>query len=747
MMISMSDSKLSSADPERGWLSALLLFLLLLLPPAAGWAAEAPILLHFQGNRQLDEARLRTAAAEELADFARLGRRQVEIDDAAYQMQLAYRRAGYYFAEVDYQLESDQQATRVRFLINEGPLVQADSIIIQGNSAFSDRELIATVVKSLRDGPGPAPPPFVESGLRRALGLIRELYLQAGYRDAVISSDPLRFGPQGLSAEELYETLPGGEPPSLLGVEISLTVEEGLRRIIGGVRLNDGNLEQGAPPPTAVSEALAGAKAELVGHPYFTRRKLLLRSRLLEAYQQLGYPEAQVVVDELAGATPEEIILLAKVKSGPLVEIGAIEVSGQQRTSANFIRRRLTLAPGAIYHESARRDSFRELYRTGLFTRVDIGITPGAAGAEESGEMADRRTLLVAVEEGLAREYFLEGGWGSYEMLRGRVGYIDRNIFGAGRVFRLEGGGSLKGAEIKTGITDPWLLESRVSAELPLYYRLRQEPSFTRREIGIALLFSRQLPYNLNASLGYQIRRSDIDKIVADAGLESLESGYGIASLKLQLSHDTRNDIFFPSAGRRLFAAVEVAEKRLGSELNFYRFNAGWRHFRALSEHLVLGLRADSGLILPGENQSFIPLGERFYSGGENSVRSFREGRLGPKDLAGQPVGGMAFTLLNIELRRRLGNNLAISLFADYGNIAPNQSRVEEGKSTAADRSELISATLGDYFKDFRPALGFGIQYLLPVGPARLDFAFNPARRPESHEPDFVIHFSLGMAF
>lgn len=892
MMTSISDSKSSSAAPEPEhcrvaagelaffFLCLLTLFMALLPHPSLGAEERAPtpLLFHFEGNRQLDDAQLRTAVAEELADLMlqdecreraestpgtvasggyeagdhemdqvavsgttiresahestreaapspqgaaipcdRL--RLVDIDDASYQLQLLYRRAGYYFAEVDYQLDSEQQAPKIRFLINEGPMVQVGTISSQGNTVFSDQKLISIVKESLRNGgPGSEPlplaplfhlpnlpnlPNLVEARLRQALGEIRELYLKDGYREVKVSSDTLRFGPQGLSAEEFYETRfsPLGEPiagesttttePPTLKVTITLLIEEGLRRIISDIRLTEvastelsdpkpdspvsaSNLTSGHASnhasghasglPPEVVKALEESAKELIGLPYFTRRKLLLRSRLLAAYQQLGYPEAQITVGDQAGATPGDIILQAEINSGPLVKISDIEVSGQQRTSPDFIRQRLSLAPGDIYSNDARQDSFRELYRTGLFTRVDIELLPGVAknngnsgNSKESGvpptppaidtPSATPRTLLVTVEEGSSREYFLEGGWGSYEMLRGRVGYIDRNIFGSGRIFRVESGASLKGAEIKTGVTDPWLLESNVTAEIPLYYRLRQEPSFTRSEFGVALLLSRPLPHDLTASLGYQIRRSDIDKIEADTGLESLESGYGIASIKFQLNHDTRNDIFFPSAGRRAFGAVEVAAKALGSELEFYRFNAGWRHFYSLNPRLVLGLRADSGLILPGGNQGSIPLGERFYNGGENSVRSFREGRLGPKDLSGQPVGGMAFNLLSIELRQRLSNNWALSLFADYGNVAPNKSRSEEGKTTAADRSELIRDTLGDYFQDFRPALGAGVQYLLPVGPARLDIAFNPTRRAKSHEPDFVIHFSLGMAF
>ena len=81
-------------------------------------------------------------------------------------------------------------------------------------------------------------------------------------------------------------------------------------------------------------------------------------------------------------------------------------------------------------------------------------------------------------------------------------------------------------------------------------------------------------------------------------------------------------------------------------------------------------------------------------------------------------------------------------MFLDYGNVAPNRSLPADDS-----RSDVISDTLDDFFKDFRPGVGFGLQYLLPVGPARVDFAFNPDRRSRDDEDFFVMHFSIGTAF
>ena len=106
-----------------------------------------------------------------------------------------------------------------------------------------------------------------------------------------------------------------------------------------------------------------------------------------------------------------------------------------------------------------------------------------------------------------------------------------------------------------------------------------------------------------------------------------------------------------------------------------------------------------------------------------------------------------AFNIFSIEVRRLLTDNLVATIFVDYGNISPNFSPEEENKETSIDRQDVIDRTFEDYFSDFRPAVGFGLQYLLPVGPARLDFAWNPDRDKERDEDSFNFHFSIGMAF
>lgn len=674
--------------------------------------ASEPLEIRFTGNTGLSEAALRAAAAHEISAFGRLGYLESLADDAAFQMELAYHRAGYPFAAVGYGASRDPLGLIVEFSVTEGPRVTVAAIEIDGNAAFDKEQLLGFFEGEKQGFPGLGQLLFVESEVEEAISAVRDLYYREGYLEIRVEEPRFAF-----AADRRQVT-------------VHITVHEGERILIEAVRY-DGDLLPEA------REQLDAIAQELAEQPYFRRRRIMLKSKVQEIYANLGYPASTVEVDE--ERRNGGILLTCTVGSGSRVFLRDIAIHGNERTRDAFVLDRLALHPGEVYSLDKKRESFRNLYQTGLFSRIVIDLDETATEPQ--------RDLLVNLEEAPAREVFVQGGWGSYELLRGSTGFQDRNLMGTGRTLRVEAGGSVRGLHTQAAVTDPWLLGSDITADLPVYFRRREEPSFTREEMGGSVLLSKKLRQHLEFTLGYLYKETKILEIVASPDLENPESDYTLASAKAQITWDSRNDIFFPTAGQRFHAAFELADPGIGSQLAFWRLNAGLRGFMPLAESLTLGCRYDTGLILPGRDQVTIPLGERFFNGGENTVRSFRESELGPKDLSGDPIGGNGFNALTVELRRRFNDHFAASLFVDYGNIAPNRSPEEEGKAPYPDRAAVKRETFRDFFEEFRPAVGVGFQYLLPIGPARLDFALNPDRQEERGEDRYTIHFSIGMAF
>ena len=666
----------------------------------------------FQGNAAMSEADLRREAAAELEAFAQKGYRMADIDDAAFQMQQAYRKAGYAFAVVDYQIEEKEAGSQISFLISEGPRVIIRDIIPIGNQAL-DAEQIKIYFQSERNGLfGADELVFVRARVSAAVGEIRRYYATRGYLDAAVSEPEMVF------SEDRTQ------------VDLTIRIQEGVPYTIDRIEVR-GDAVEGSQAD------LEKIRRELVGQPYFRRQKLLLQTRILEVCGNFGYPDAVVDIKDHAGDQKGQVVLVAILSSGPQVSIAAVDVRGNERTRASFIRHRIRLEPGDRYDLALQKASFRDLYRTGIFAKVDFEL--------EKTDAPAKRVLVVTVEETRAKEVFFEPGWGSYEELRLRVGFQEKNLFGTGRIFRTQATGSFKARSLSGGLTDPFFLGTDIKADLTGFYNYREEPSFTREDLGAAFSLSKNLSANLLSTLGYMFRTTDISDV--DVFAEQSEGSFNYASVKGQLTYDTRNDLFFPTGGQRIFGAAEHADEFLGSDLNLTRLTGGARLFISLSRGTVLGARYATGLIIPGRDEAALPLSEKFFNGGENTVRSFEESELGPKDPAGEPIGGYGFNVFNLELRHRLTGNLIGSVFVDYGNVAPNRSRIERGLDPYDNRSDVISDTLDDFFKEFRPGVGCGLQYLLPVGPARVDFAYNPDRDAERGEDSYVVHFSIGTAF
>src|SRR4029079_10620456 len=101
----------------------------------------------------------------------------------------------------------------------------------------------------------------------------------------------------------------------------------------------------------------------------------------------------------------------------------------------------------------------------------------------------------------------------------------------------------------------------------------------------------------------------------------------------------------------------------------FLRGRVETSRFWPLSPISVLAVSFRTGVIAPIQNTDEIPLQERFFNGGQDTVRSFREDELGPKDIHGNPTGGETFSVATIEWRHRLEGKLDGALFIDAGNV------------------------------------------------------------------------------
>ena len=643
-----------------------------------------PLELAFEGEQAFHEEELREAVLRELARLEVTELDKAAVDDAAFALELAYRARGHHDALVDYEFEPRDGTPLARFLIEEGPLVRVRALHLEGLAAIPVQEVRARLEPLASGGP------FDERRLAAGLARLRADSRERGF---------LRFAYR--APEVVFDA-------DRTAVEVRVTFVEGpIFRIV-------------ALDFTGGTSELARLERQLVarhvGKPALPRVGPEVEHTLIEAYRRAGHPdvrvEARTEPDEISGDTR----LRVAIEPGVRARIAHFRIAGNVRTRDAAILQFLDIERGELYDSERVRAAFRELYRTGLFESVEITL-------EGEGE---ERTLAVEVVEARTVEIRLEPGYGSYEGPRLLVGIQEKNFAGLGQIVQLEGTASLKARALRLAWIDRDFLDTEFTSETSAFVEQREEPSYAFVRRGVGFFLRREWTEEWSSSTGYEFRPTDVTEDDVPPLAPDLESDTDVAALSAGLTFNDRDSPLLPSRGRLARAKVEWADDGLGSDTEFIRTQLEFAHLWTLSERSIVASAVRTGWITPFGVTDEIPLPERFFNGGENSVRSFQEDELLPEGRSGEPLGGEAATTLNLEYRRLLTGNLAAALFFDAGNV-----------------TEEVEDYLD--FEGFRSGYGLGLRYLLPIGPLRVDLGINP--NPRDDEDEFVLHVSVGFPF
>lgn len=701
------------ASPRGARVRAVLLAFATLFAAAGcalvGTGTQAPPLdVEFAGNTSFAVRELLDVTSRTLRGYARSQWKRSVIDDAASELEDFYRDQGFPRARATYELsERPEGRDRAVFRVDEGPRAVLAALEFEGNASRPASELAP-----LFEWPGPAGLGgaltgalgrvlgdgtrwYSERSARRGAREIERSYADRGWTDCVVDAPEVVFDASGTRAE------------------VTVHVREGIRYRLASVAVEI----DGASGLDA--ELVRGAWAGDVGKPFDERTRVEIGGRIEQLFADRGYPDVRAELASRAATTEGAVSLVFRVTPGPLVHVGDVTLRGNDSTQDRFVKSRIALRRGGLYTRAHERETLADLYRTGLFETAELHWTPAADGV---------RDLEVELKEAPSLETWLEPGYGSYERARVSAGLRERNLFGTGRAFLVDGTAGALAWNGRGSLVDPWTFGRDTTAELSVFGGQREEPSFQRTELGSRIQLTRSLGEHWEGSAAYQYKFSGIDEVDVDALLDpALTDDVDISSVTAALAHDTRDLVFDPTRGESSRASVEVATAVLGSELDFVRVRASHTSLVRLHEdETLLAIAFRTGWIVPTGGTQEIPLQERFFNGGESTVRSFREDHLGPRDADGTPIGGEAYNVLSAEIRQRLGGRWRAALFVDAGNVVTDHS---------------------DYFelRGVRYGVGVGLRYSLPIGPLRLDAALNPD--PEAGESDGAIHLSLGLAF
>ena len=683
------------------------------------------------------------------------------LEDSSNRISEYLRGQGYRDAQAPYTKTPRNGELAVVFRVTKGAQFRTEKVSITGTTAIAEADLQAI----LKTRPGAL---FVSNTVDADTSAIAEAYHRRGYTEVKVTP--------------VVATVPGGGAP--VPMDVRLEVEEGPRSVVGTIAITGSVAVPAADLRTGV-----GSRE---GQAYYQPQVALDRDGILLLLLNRGYQSATVEARVRFTADRTRADLTFTVNEGPQVFVGHVLIVGNVRTSTQTIRRELTLVPGAPLSYSEVAESQKRLSALGLFRRVrvtelDHGV-PNHRDVLVSIEEAPTTTMGYGggIEGGRVLRQEEPGGAATevFEVApRGFVEFGRRNLFGKNQSINVFARATLRSRSTTTApvegepppsgyaFKDYRLVGTYRSPRIAgtesdllmtgfLEQGVRSSFDYTRR--GARFELARRLSRQLSVSGRYVIERDKVFDERYDPAdqplIDRLFPQVRLSTLSGSVIRDTRDDPLGPSRGELIGVDGDVAARFIGSEVGFMKlFTQGFLYRRLPGRRGVIfagGARvglatgfdrgvtqvdADGNPVLGPDGQPVVeivndlPASERFFAGGDTSVRGYALDRLGTPetiDRNGFPLGGNAVIVLNAELRVPVWKDIGVVGFVDAGNVFNR---------------------VGDFdFGEIRPTTGFGFRYKSPIGPIRVDLGFKLDRQtlPDgSFERLTALHISLGQAF
>lgn len=636
-----------------------------------------------------------------------------------------YREKGYRLARAVYELETvSTTERRVTFTIDEGDKVRIAEIDFEGNTVFSDRLLKLSMRKTKESGLLSKlfkKDVYKPATLQEDLEKVRKRYKKAGYKNVVI----------GEPKAEVTSMRPDAADPKDQRRRLILTIplEEGNRWRLGEIRI----------------EGAEKFKAEVLRAQFPKPSGGWLRSTIIDegvetinnVYQNSGHIYARVST-EIVEVTEDVADLVVHIDEGERYTVGRIEFEGNRKTKDKVLRRSMGLQESMVMNSGALKNSLLRIRQLEYFN-VDEN-DPVQIDVNNEDKTVD---LTIKGAEGDRTEMQFGAGFSELDGFFGTFSFRTRNFLGRGETLGVsfQSGGRQDVLDLSYFV--PWFLDRPQSVGVQVFsrkldYNLLLGQNIRQETKGGTLTYGRNLGLFRNISLAYSLFESmDQQQLISAGEPVSFSLDRTVSSLRLSHSFDRRDSRFEPTRGRSYNVGLEYAGDFLGGDTEFIRPRGGFNIYLPVTReglHTVAGLNIEAGYIEALGERPLFSL-DRFFLGGENSIRGFRPRSIWVRDKDGNTVrdefglalGGVSFLQANLEYHFVLGGPFRVLAFADIGGVfAKNQS---------------FDVSL------MRQSFGVELRVLVPIfgAPLRFIYAFNPSEMLDDRFQKF--QFSIGTTF
>lgn len=485
--------------------------------------------------------------------------------------------------------------------------------------------------------------------------------------------------------------------------------------------------------------------------------------RIFELYADEGYILSEVKPILHINEETHVVDIVYTIKESSRIYVSDIKIKGISfdeekkvtevplKTKEKVILREVTLKKGDVFSKREAMITEEKLYRLGYFEEIKITPRPTLE--------ADKMDLEIALVERKTGALSFGAGYSTERKGEAFLDLTETNLFGTGRKIALKTVLAQEGSEYKFSFTEPYLFDTPLSATFELYknvlersyegisysydpvtgvitYSSLTSHEYQEKERGGAITFS--YPIRENTRITFRLKHKKTELVPEETNLilpYPLGPTCSITnSITPGIVFDTRDNFLWPTKGTKCVFYVECAGDFLGGDNSYLKYYGEASKYLKIDNKTIIAFRLRGGYIDPIEGEEEIPISDRFFLGGAESMRGFDYRGITPRllyddkinhEIVELAVGGNVMVNFNFEIRRRLYKWLYGIIFLDGGAVWENSDKIEA--------------------EELRYSSGPALVFRLPVGYFQLGYGI-PLKK-ESYDEEERVFFTFGSAF
>ncbi len=634
-----------------------------------------------------------------------------QLRESAKKLREFYREKGYNEARVTPSVKNlEDGRIDVVFEISENLRLRVDHVTFEGNTVYSNWTLKYALANrhsyfSSLFEIGLFDPAELNNDKAR----LRELFWNKGYLDFKVEDVTVTPQPKDPEYVDLNFKIHEGEPYKVGQVNITGNTLFSAEQLIGLVKLKNGNI-------------------------FDNRLEQESNREICGLYQTLGHADVSCRIERVPDYENKTVDLNFSVYEGRKYEVKDIHIIGNKVTKDKVIRRELVIQPGDPLDTNRIEASQARLMGMDYFKKVEaVSINTDEIG---------KKDVNFEVEEKETFTFRIGGGWSDTDSLVGMAEVSNSNFdimdpknyfYGGGQRFRLQGLFGIERMGFNVDFTEPWLFDIPLRLDLSGYWNQYDYEHWSEQRGGGKITLSKQFFDDFTSvAVGYKLEHVRVFDVSHSQSQEmrDLQGNWLVSQPSISISRDTRDNMLEPTSGYYLNVFSSVTPRILGSSDNYYRVEGKASYYYSFFDKAIIcHVGGKIGTVANFNYKEDVPVFERYFLGGGDSLRGFPYREVSPKDSNGQSIGGNSMLLMTAEVSHPIWSFIRGAVFVDAGSVWGTSYRYN--------------------MSDINIGVGYGLRIKVPYFnmPIKLDLAYPVLNNEENVSSKLRFHFNMGVAF